>query len=257
MNWNRAKNIILLILVVTNVFLGIYLGYMRITERNMFREAAEGTVQVLKSRGIELDIGLITNEDDDRRLYVIERDQTAEQSIAQTLLEDAKTSGSGGTDHYLSDNGSVSWMTGGFTEGEITANAQFAAAAFVSSDSGVTVRNPDGTLTITQEIKKLPVFNCAVTLTDSDAGCTFSGRYCTGTPIPVNDSRPMSVTSILIKYSSDVSGQVVSRITDIDRGWAVQTLPGIGVRLIPVFRITADTAVTYMNAIDGSVVLAE
>lgn len=259
MNWNRAKNIILLMLFLTNLFLACFLGYMNITQQHMFREAAESTVRVLKSHGIELDIRLISNEEDDRRLCVIERDRAAEQVIAQKLMKNSEVSDSGGNDHYVGENGSVTWMSGGFVEGSIASDPASVLSAFSSANAGKL--SPDTSseevTSYMQELNGLPVFNCIISLTASENGTDFTGRYCTGTPIPVNDSRPMSETGILIKYSSGISGQVVSRITDIDRGWAVQTLPGIGIRLIPIYRITADTATTYMNAIDGSVLLSE
>ena len=67
----------------------------------------------------------------------------------------------------------------------------------------------------------------------------------------------MGLCGVLIDYASIVSGLAIERIDAIDPGWVAQTLPGAGVRLVPVWRITGSGVVTYVNALDGSAVLAE
>ena len=258
MDWNRAKNVIICMLLLVNLFLLGMIGYLRLQETRSFRESVEGTVRVLASRGIGVDESLITGKKDERRLCIIERDRTREAAVAQNLLGISEVSASGGNDRYKGEWGTAAWLSGGNFDAGFTANAaQFEQAL---RDSGIAL--PEGwtagaTGEIGQYIDGLPIFNCGLRYVIGGSTCTVSGRYCLGKPQPVDDRAPMGECSVLISYASIVSGLAIERIDAMDPGWVVQTLPGIGVRLIPVWRITSPGLVTYVNAVDGSAVLVE
>ncbi|MDD6877595.1 MAG: hypothetical protein PUD44_07415 [Clostridiaceae bacterium] len=258
MDWSRAKNIVIGMLVLVNLFLLATLGYLKYTEASNFRESVNGTVRVLKSRGIEVDESLIVKLRDDRRLCVVVRSRETEADVAAAFLGETELSGSGGSDRYRSGSGTLSWLPGGIFSASFRADAAslreklaslpLSDTASVSSDGG----------TLCQYIDGYPVFNCTVGYAfGTDGSCTLSGRVCLGEPQPASDAEPMGLCGVLIDYASIVSGLAIERIDAIDPGWVAQTLPGAGVRLVPVWRITGSGVVTYVNALDGSAVLAE
>ena len=256
MEWSRAKNVIIGMLLLVNLFLLGMLGYLKLLETRSFRESVDGTLQVLAARGIEADPSLISRDPDDRALCVIVRDRDREAALAENLLGEAEVSGSGGSDRYRGSRGTVTWRTGGSFDAAFTADARALAAALMAS--GIPAAGTSGVSgEIGQYVDGLPVFNCGLRYVFGGSTCTISGRYCLGVPEPVDDRAPMSQTSVLIEYASVVSGLAIERIDAMDPGWVVQMLPGIGVRLIPVWRITSPGLVTYINAVEGGAVLVE
>ncbi len=258
MDWSRAKNVIIGMLLLVNLFLLGMIGYLRLQETRSFREAAEGTVRVLEARGIQADVSLISDEKDERRLCIIERDRTREAAVATNLLGMTEVTVSGGNDRYKGEWGTAAWLSGGNFDASFTANAaQFEQAL---RDSGIPL-SEEGIAGAAGEIGQyadgLPIFNCGLRYVIGGNTCTVSGRYCLGKPQPVDDRAPMGQCSVLIAYASIVSGLAIERIDAMDPGWVVQTLPGLGVRLIPVWRVTSPGLVTYVNAVDGSAVLVE
>ncbi len=260
MDWSRAKNIVIGMLILVNLFLFGTLSYLKYTENANFRESVEGTVRVLEARGIAIDESMITKIKDDRRMCVIVRNRESESAVAAAFLGTTEVSGSGGNDRYRGDSGTLSWLPGGMFDAALRADADSLGGLLISS--GLPLAQPAaisaGGGTICQRIDDLPVFNCALNYAfDGDGGCTLSGRICLGAPQPVDDTEPMGLGGILIDYASIVSGLAIERIDSIDSGWVAQTLPGIGVRLVPVWRVAGSGVVTYVNALDGSAVLAE
>ncbi|NMA08178.1 MAG: hypothetical protein GX929_03555 [Clostridiales bacterium] len=256
MDWSRAKNIIIGMLLLVNVFLlGMY-GYLRYTEDRIWNESVAGAAAYLERQGIALDTSLIPRESLRRGLRVIVRDRAAESAAAHALLGDAEVTGSGGNDRYRSAVGSLSWLSGGTVEAQLAASVLDGEGSVqeMLGHAGISAAVFD-TDSLTQQIDGLPVFNCTLTLTRDASSCALQGRYCFGTPQAVDTGVEMELPGLLIAYASAMRSFAIERITALDPGWVVQTLPGIGVRLIPVWRITASDTVTYINALDGSVVL--
>lgn len=256
MEWGRAKNVIIGMLLLVNLFLLGMLGYLKLAETRSFRESVEGTIRVLEARGIEADASLISQDADERRLCVIVRDQTQEAALAANLLGETEVSGSGGSDRYRSDRGTVTWRSGGSFDAAFAADAAGLASALKASGIG-TDGKPAVSGEIPQYVDGLPVFNCGLRYVFGGSTCTMSGRYCLGEPQQVDDREPMGQCSVLIEYASIVSGLAIERIDALDPGWVVQMLPGIGVRLIPVWRVTSPGLVTYVNAVEGGAVVVE
>ena len=82
MEWSRAKNVIIGMLLLVNLFLLGMLGYLKLLETRSFRESVDGTLQVLAARGIEADPSLISHDTDERALCVIVRDREREAALA-------------------------------------------------------------------------------------------------------------------------------------------------------------------------------
>ncbi|MEA4824699.1 MAG: hypothetical protein VB111_11400 [Clostridiaceae bacterium] len=260
MDWSRAKNIVIGMLILVNLFLLGTLGYLKYTEEANFRESVEGTVRVLEARGIAIDESMITKIKDDRRMCVIVRSRDSEAAVAAAFLGATEVSGSGGNDRYRSESGTLSWLSGGMFDAAFRADAVSLGELLAASGLPLTqtAAISDGGGTIYQRIDDLPVFNCALNYAfDGTGGCTLSGRVCLGGPQPVDDTEPMGLCGVLIEYASIVSGLAIEHIDTIDSGWVAQALPGIGVRLVPVWRVVGSGVATYVNALDGSAVLAE
>ena len=137
MDWSRAKNIILAMLLLVNLFLLGTLGFLKYDEVRSFRESAEGTVRVLASRGIELDKSLITRERDRRRLCIIVRSREREAAVAENLLGPAEVSGSGGNDRYRSALGSIDWRSGGSFDAQLLSTPSALVAALTDAGAHV------------------------------------------------------------------------------------------------------------------------
>ena len=274
MDWNRAKKIVIGMLILVNLFLvGMY-AYLRVSEERVWRDSVERTVSILKSHGIELDPALIPRETHSRRQSIIPRDTAREAQAATALLGENTQITAGNTQQYQNENGNtIKWYAGGAMSATFALIRESGGASGSLADSiqtalggagftaEVTAKQALGGaeyLDLRQTIGAYPVFNCQLrAVAESEQSVLIDGWYCFGEPQILDDASEMRITGLLIHYASAVEKRAVDQIDAIEPGWLRQTIQGVGVRLIPVWRICAGDIVTYMNAIDGFEVLAE
>lgn len=248
MEWHKAKNIMLVLLVLVNLILLGSRAYIAGNERQEQLEAVQGAAAYLKTLGIELDVSLIPQETLHRNLCVIPRDREAEADFANALLSDVTLQSSSSTDRYLGSEGLIIWRHGG----QLEVQATLQSGEYLLEQLGGTAIYKG--ITFTQTIDGLPLFNCTLTILDTDM---LQGRWCFGEPAVLEEGTEMSVPGLLIAYGAAVAAAPPEKITQLLHGYIVQSVPNVGVRLVPVLRITADETNVYLNALTGETMIVE
>lgn len=248
MEWHKAKNIMLALLILVNLVLLGSRAYLASTERREQLAAIEGAAARLHEIGIEVDASLIPAHSPGRRLCIIPRDREAEAAFAGQILSDVTISSQGSTDRYQSDSGLALWRHGGQFEVR-TANIPSDARLYEMLED---CRRTDTVLM--QEISGLPVFNCTLQITPGES---IRGRWCFGEPALLEDRREMSAAGLLIVYGTKVSDAPPAHITSLEYGYIAESVPNVGVRLVPVLRLCTDSEYVYLNALNGEILSVE
>ena len=95
MPWSKIKNIILVILAVTNLALLVLVGGQTIQDRRLLSQAREDAIQFLRGRGVEVDESIIP-QSMDLKPQIVERDLAGEERAAAALLGSPVTAESRG-----------------------------------------------------------------------------------------------------------------------------------------------------------------
>jgi len=276
MEWSRAKNLILCILVLVNLFLLANLLYMRWAVQSISQDAVSDTVAYLDTLGIEMDPAILP-EKTARKTMIVERDEAQEAQAAAILVggEDVSKLGAGGS-RYEGSRGTAVWRSGGQLDAELepdalestvqdkgesgaVQNARLTALFSAGFPSGLYTQT-DSLLVLTQQFQGMPVYNCKLSVTTSENEKTvLSGMWTLGTALPVNDQEEMSLPGLLIQFVLNMkeSGYTISCITAVESGYIAQQVSNIGIRLVPVWKITAGSVSGCISAMDASILLVE
>ena len=95
MPWSKMKNIILAILVVTNLALLALVGGQAIQESRLLSRAREDSIQFLRTRGVEVDEDIVP-QGMELTPQIVERDLEREERAAAALLGSPVTAESRG-----------------------------------------------------------------------------------------------------------------------------------------------------------------
>lgn len=274
MEWSKIKNIILLILVLANVFLLILVGMREGRGVRYEEDTRDAAVATLERSGIAVALEHLPKEMELTALTV-NRDRSGEAEAAEALLGGAVETGE--TDvrpRYTGPYGSIEFdMNGGFSaelepgawivgEDEDYERASREALEILGFQgellSSRTV--PGGMeLVFQQEWEDAPLFSCQVTLTWSDGSLVrMEGQRLVGTATPSSDGEPLSVANTLIRFLAGINegGYVCSSIDGMEPGYVLSS-SARPAQLSPVWRITTDTGVYYVDAMSGDLSLEE
>lgn len=261
----KLKNIVILILLVTNLFL---LGFMavRAYQSARYQEGVlTDTIQILAASGITLDRSLLPEDGDLPRPRTLSRDQELEHTSAIAVVgEDATATTQGpALTVYTGQYGTIQFRSTGDVSAILDTqayplNGQSSvdhASAFLSA-MGVDARpltvteDSDGNTVVTlrQYYEGIPVFSCQFSLTyQNGALVAMSGRRLTGAPAVDPDSAPLSVATLLLRFRAGIleTGDVFNAIVAITPGYELTSTLGSGARLVPVLRVTTDAGTAY------------
>lgn len=265
----RLKNIILLILALTNVFLLSSLLF-RHAQKSLSQEQAKAQLTVLfqsEKYGLELLVDRIPDETPSSALN-LSRDSKEERRLAAFLLGPELTyeSRGGGTVRYVNDAGTASFRVGGEFDVLLSGSAPIDDPEnycirffrkFSYREPVIDLRDGTGTITAVQYFDKHPVNKCTVAFSFSSGVL----QRVSGQHLPDNytaaESRDCisartALTAFLRYYlENDV---VCHAVTDVDLSFELQSTPAAPLSLTPVWRLTTDTAQQfYVNAVTGEV----
>ena len=259
MDWNRAKNIIIVLLFVLNLFLlGNYL-YTRQAQANDAQTQAELSVY-LEGRGVTLSCALPKRSETGRRLMIAEStDKLAERALPILLGQDMRFKNG----EAVSESGRISWVAGELDGtvytlpdgGEADLDAMLALLSEAGIVSSSVETGEDGTvLTGLFGEPAEPVYNMRLLLhQDADGAWQISGRWFLGTPTAAGEDSEREIAGLLVTFADRLLTQEIplGEISGIERGWVCATLPSVGTQLTPAFRITTDAGVFFISALDG------
>lgn len=261
----RLKNVIILILVLTDLFLMGALAYRRTTAQSARSRRAEELAVLLAADGIQLDPAVIpqTSPPAGRSLT---RDTALDRKAAAFLLGKGLTSFNqgGGVYSYTSSAGAALFRD----------NGSFDAAGTLSSENGETrcrefceefhygslVSRLDeegsGTMTAVRQFGGLPVFNASVTFTlNRKVLVSVSGTLLPETFTETEDSAPLSAPAALTAFQLQVreTGAVATSIQDLYLCYELQSSAASPMSLAPAWCLVTDTVTYYVNCFTGAV----
>lgn len=267
MESSRLKNIIILILVLTDLFLLGSLTSRRTAELSSRRRGEEQLVELFAADQITLDPDLIPYQTPPASRTLV-RDLDQERAIATALLgKNLRQNNSGDVVYgFDSDAGAALFRSnGGFdVAGTLSSgSAEEVCREFCKSfgyrDLTFSLENGSGTATATRYYDDYPVVGCTVEFSiDNGVLRTVTGTYLPDTYTETaGETEPLSATAALTAFLSArrASGGVGSAVTDIYLCYELQSTTAAPMSLVPAWCIVTDlpSSVYYVNCITGAV----
>jgi len=273
MEWSKIKNIILLMLLLVNAILLALLAARYFSARQNAWEAWRDCISVFDKNGITLQLDEAPEGEGLEPLRA-ERDKEAEAAAAASFLGEVTTSEPGGG-VLLCDGalGEASFRAGGefsvtLAAGAVSAGTQDAGSHALSllkkmglraDTESLATEETDGAtvVSVSQAVDGAPVFTCTASFTyESGALTSVSGRWVLAEPRA--DSRSESLgspaTALLLLLRHVMSaGDVCKEVTAVTAGYQVPATLSDPIKLTPVWRITTDTGLYYVNTESASV----
>lgn len=267
MPWSKLKNIILVILAVTNLALLVLVGGQAIQGSRLRTRAREDAIQFLRGRGVEVEDSLIP-QSMDLPPHTVERDLAGEERAAAALLGAPVTAESRGGEvyRYFNQKGSVQFHSDG------TLSAQLQPGAFPLGEDraagclelmermgfqGEALSGEGDELTFRQSWKGTPLFTQQVTLVcqGHDLVAIAAGRLLSGRFQPDTTRKTVTVATALINFYNGVGalGDVCNRIDGIEPGYVAAASLSGPIVLTPVWRVTTDTGAYQLDTVTGGV----
>lgn len=271
MQWDKVKNILLVILLLVDGFLAVGLAgrYVRnvLQQRALLRDIQIVLAQYDVSCGEQLSIP------PQRSMIALEADRSRpdEETFAQSVLtgtlrheekEDGETLFSG-------DNGTVRWRTNGsvYAEfnpsdaempGSVRAMKKEAAALLSQCGVSLTGNNMDadlqsGTASVTGSVAGVPVFNRVLTISwQGRDKIVIQGQWFFGTPYATTSDRERlcSAEDALLQVARGESEQgKINRIDSIVLGYRMDVGVGARLQLSPFWRVGTDKGLVFVDAL--------
>lgn len=267
MSWSKMKNIILVILAVTNLALLVLVGGQAIRGSRLLSRAREDAIQFLRNRGVEVEETMIP-QSMDLLPQIVERDLEGEERAAAALLGSPMTAESRGGEvyRYFNERGSVQFHSDGtfsaqLAPGEFSVGENRAAGCVELMErmgfQGVVLEEEGDTLLFRQTWKGWPLFTQQVTLVCQGDGLTAvtAGRQLAGKPQEDAGRQTITVATALISFLNGVGalGDVCNRIDAIEPGYAASASLSGPIHLTPVWRVTTDTGAYQLDNVTGGV----
>lgn len=126
MEWSRAKTILLVVLICTNLFLAGNLLWQVSHGWAQQRRAMDQALALLQEDVGEFDEDIFRDLGTQRPVYAASRDTALEKKAAQALLGTEESDTDGGVSRFSSEKGTLTFYTGGevrlelFTESSLT-----------------------------------------------------------------------------------------------------------------------------------------
>lgn len=273
MEWSKIKNIIILMLVAVNFFLLILVVQRQRQSSLLNEQAIQNAMTVLEGNGIHASRSTIPSK---AGFYTIQvsRDRELEEKIAASVLGNFSiTELGGGVVSYTGISGkalfrsngdfSISLSAGSCTAGKEGISSHAAkllkTLQFCAGPNAVSMQKEGNTTTIKAklEVRGAQVFNGSAVLTyegsqlRSIAGKRFTGKPQVGAERK-NSLSTLTVLFLLLRHVNQ-EGDICNKITQISTGYQIPSSLSDPVQLSPVWKISTDTGLYYINADTGSV----
>ena len=266
----KLKNIVLLILVVTNLWLLVFVVRLEGQNRAQQKQARLEAIQFLEQKGVRVEEGQVP-ENMTLMPQTVERDLERESVLAAQLLgEGVKVQDRGaGVYRYFNERGSIQFHSDG------SFSAQFARGLFSLREQWerdclallskldfegelleVETEAGGDRLVFRQLWEDQPIFTQQVTLETQD-GCVTgmtAGRRLVGQPVQDQSRTTVTVATALVEFFNGLNGlgDVCSRVDDITQGYAAGTSLSGPMTLTPVWRIGTDTGAYQLDLVTGA-----
>ena len=262
MDWNRAKNIIIGLLCALNLFLlGNYI-YTHYAQSEVSQTQAELSIYLGK-RGVSLSCQLPHRQSSSRGLYIAEdTEKSAAHALSALLGADMQQENG----EWISEIGRFSWVAG-VLEGELFANSdenemdldEVIGLLDSAGIEGDRIERQEQSATLYKDFGDAaqPVYNVWIQIDQLETGgWSISGRWYLGEPENTGNGSERDIAGLLVTLTDHLlmQGTPLGEITAIDAGWVVSVLTNVGVKLTPVYQITTDVGLYYINAMDAQLI---
>lgn len=263
MNGSRIKNIVIVILALTNAFLLVLLFSRHVQEYAAWNRTVTELVQLYAASDITLEADRIP--EGMLHLSAVEpvRDLAAEAAFAEAVIgvcgmEDV----GGGIYRYANDAGQCLIRSSGAVEAVLDRAVDDPEAYYESLFSAhgygalyASINGGSGVAVAARMMPGATVFNAELTLTyEENRLVSVTGSF---VPPAEASERGEGIDGItaLVRFLdySNLSGEVCTAVTDVRGGYLLQSTASASQRLIPVWRITTDVSEYYVNATNGEV----
>lgn len=267
MESSKVKNIVLTLLIITNILLLGLVVIQRVDSHRQQQKALADVTELLAQRGIALRAAL--PKGDFPPPLVLKQDPAAQEGDFDLLLGEGTT---------LTQRGLVWTYNGPLGRAEVRENGAFTAEltqgayplepgedlaghalGILSKRLGVSGRDvsvQQDSVTLTQSLKGSPVFSCRLTLSYQNGSLsTIVGTRLPGEPVPdAQGGQALSLPTLLVRFRAGIidSGDAVTAITAATQGYTLSADAAGSYRLIPVLRLETDTNPYLINALTGA-----
>ena len=263
METSRLKNIIILILVLTNLSLLGLLGMRLTTGYTARNEAREQMVQLFAAEGVTLDIDSIPSATPPSGL-VLARDPAEDEKLAAFLLGEplVMSDGGGGVSTYQNENGSAVFRADGTFDVVLETSSEDAGhlcqafcRAFYYEDLTFASQADVTSASAVQTYEGAPVVNCTVTFSIS------GGRVKRVSGVHLPREGELSGTSVTLTALGALDalldtirgGAVVTEVRDLYLCYELQSTTAAPMSLVPAWCVVTDTENYYVNCSTGEV----
>lgn len=263
----KLKNIILLILLITNALLLGLMVFQRVEAHQHRRQALSDAVELLEQRGISVEIQDIP-DDDFPQPMTLERDTPWELERFTDLLGQGTT---------LTQRGLVSLYTGPLGSAEVRADGGFSVTfaqgaypvaqdlsdhaqslvqrlGFSADLTGREATAEGEVLTLVQRYNGHPVFSCTLRVHYEQGRLhSLQGVRLMGPSADAAQGQSLSVPTLLVRFRSGIidSGDACTAIRSAAQGYVLSADVSGTLRLTPVLRLETDTNPYVVNALTG------
>lgn len=264
----KLKNIILIILVITNLCLLVLVGRSEWKDDYLRWQTRAEAIDFLDRKQVQVDEAIIPHEVA-LQPGRAERDLEQEGRLAVQLLGGPveRESRGAGVYRYENDLGFIQFHSDGAFQ------AEFVPGAFpVGEDGGQACLDllnklefegcleseEGGQRNFLQLWQGHPLFICQVTV-EEKAGCLTSltsGRRLVGQPTLDNSRQTITIPTALICLFNGINvlGDVCSRIDAIDTGYVTSSALSGSMAITPVWRVTTDTGLYQLDLVTGNLI---
>ena len=267
MEWAKLKNIILIILLLTNLVLLAFGASRRLQEAGILEQARSEAIRFLADRRVEVDEGQIPRQIT-LAPQTVQRDLTEEGELAARLLGGPVQAEARGAEvyRYYNEAGAVQFHSdGAFSaqltpgiplEGKVRAAACQELLALLDFQGELLAEEGDA-LRFRQTWGGGAVFNHQVTVQIEGDRVTAltAGRRLVGRPAKDESRGTITVATALIDFLNGLNalGDVCRRIDQVEEGYSAAASLSGSMALTPVWQITTDTGVYQLDLVTGEV----
>lgn len=262
----KLKNIVLIILVITNLLLGTLMVVRGVTSRQRQNQLLLDAVALLSDKGIALDPAAVPRDDFPPSM-TLERDADWEARMFAGLL---------GEDLTATQRGLVSYYESGLGRAEVREDGSFAvffaggALPLEGQDlsahgldtlqrmgfDAAVLSQGEETLEAVQLLNGSPVFSCTAALRYENGALTeISGVRLLGAPAAdTSAAAPLSIPTLLLRFRAGIidSGDACSAILSATQGYVLSSGPAGHTSLTPVLQLETDTSLYLVDALTGA-----
>lgn len=257
MQWDKVKNVLIVILLAVNLFLIGNFGAKLWQNRQRAAELEANLRTLTQTYGIQLDGAFHLPQDKVLPTLSIDRSRADEEAVALAMLgEDAeRTEQEDGTVQFTSDRGKAEWRADGTVRADCTtgqdapadASAALRQAKQLFSDWGLQAEDAsftsDGlTVTLTGTVAGQPVHNRMLTLSfEKDGSVSLTGLWSFGTPYTTvrGSGVACNAADALLEFAARV--QDTTEIDSMTAGYRMEVDSNRRLQLTPTWKIETDS----------------